>query len=101
LRKSHDVTSENWRNVTSSRNHKAHQVSQAYQTAHEILATSIYLGFLIWVGFKADQKLGSTPIFTVCGACLGLIASVFSLRRILRQLEKESASRKRQKTDKG
>lgn len=77
------------------------QVSKAYQTAHEVLATSIYLGFLIWVGYRADLRFGSLPVFTVCGTCLGLVASAFSLRRILRHLEKETASRKRKPTDNG
>jgi F0F1-type ATP synthase assembly protein I len=89
------VTSENSRDEKSSRSQNGSQVSKAYQTAHEVLATAIYLGFLIWVGYKADQKVGSLPLFTICGACLGFVVSAFSLRRILKHLEKESASRKR------
>jgi len=89
------VRPENSRDEKSSRSQTARQVSKAYQTAHEVLATAIYLGFLIWVGYKADQKFGTLPLFTLCGACLGFGASAFSLRRILNRIEKETASRKR------
>jgi len=86
---------ENSRDAQKLPSQSASQISAAYQTAHEVLASALYLGFLIWVGYKADEKFVGLPVFTFCGACLGFIAAGFSLRRILQRLDKETASRRR------
>lgn len=43
------------------------------------LAASI--GFFLWLGYLADGRLGTMPLFTILGAFLGAGAGFYSLYR--------------------
>lgn len=45
------------------------------------LAASI--GFFLWLGWMADDRLGTTPLFTIVGAFLGFAGGFYSLYRQL------------------
>jgi F0F1-type ATP synthase assembly protein I len=76
------------------------QIAQAYRTAHEILSAALGLGLLVGAGYWLDSRLGWTPLFTICGACLGFVVAGVSLRVLLRRLDQES-KKKKEKTGKG
>lgn len=41
------------------------------------------LGLFLWLGWLADHRLGTTPIFTILGAFVGAAAGFYSLYRQL------------------
>lgn len=73
----------------------AAQIAQGYRTAHEILSAALSMGLLTGGGYWLDQKVGWTPVLTICGAVLGFVVAGVSLRALLRRLDHESAEEKR------
>ena len=65
-------------------------IAQAYRTSHEIMSATIGIAVFAGAGYWLDTKLGWKPALTICGAILGMISAVFSLRRLLARLERES-----------
>ncbi len=70
------------------------QVAQAYQFANEILSAAISLALLAWGGSWLDGKFGSKPLLTITGACLGFLVAGFSLRRLLKRLDRQAAAKR-------
>ena len=81
------------------RRKRAFKVAEGYRTAHEVISAAMTLGLLVLGGFWLDKKYGWSPLFTICGACLGLVVTGVSLRQLLRRLDNESAQEKRRRSE--
>ncbi|MCH2212727.1 MAG: AtpZ/AtpI family protein [Fuerstiella sp.] len=77
-------------NSTTRRRRRIAGIAQAYRDSHEVMSAAIGIAVFAGVGYWLDLKLGWKPLLTVCGAILGTISGVFSLRRLLARLDRES-----------
>ena len=77
--------------MTGRPNHRGpSQVAQAYQTAHEAMSIGLTLGALVGGGYWLDQYLSISPVFLITGTLCGFLACGFSLRAMLRRLDRQS-----------
>lgn len=72
------------------------QIAQAYRAANEVVSAALSLALMVGIGFWLDRRLGWNPVLTVSGAGLGFAMAGLSLRRLLRRLDRETETRKRQ-----
>lgn len=80
--------------------HGSSQIARGYLIANQVLSMAITVALLAGGGYWLDMKYGLRPLFTFCGALLGCVAAGFSLRRILQQIDRETAERKRADAEK-
>lgn len=85
---------------TTRRRRRITGIAQAYRMSHEILSAAIGIAVFAGLGYWIDRKLGWMPILTICGSGLGFVMGGYSLRRLLARLDRESAQRKREQSDK-
>ena len=76
------------------RRNAVQQIAQGYRTAHEVLSAALSLGLMIGAGYWLDQKMGWSPVLTICGACFGFVVAGVSLRALLRRLDQETRAQK-------
>lgn len=74
----------------SNKNKNAHEIAQAHRTANEIVSAAIGLAAMTAGGYWLDRRQGWAPVLTVLGALLGLLSAGFSLRNLIRRLDRES-----------
>lgn len=72
------------------------QIAQAYRAANEVVSAAISLALMAGGGYWLDQRLGWTPVLTICGACLGFAMAGLALRRLLQRLDRETEKSQRQ-----
>lgn len=74
----------------SIKNKNAHEIARAHRTVHEIVSAAIGLAALTAGGYWLDRRQGWAPVLTVVGALLGMLSAGFSLRSLIRRLDRES-----------
>lgn len=79
--------------------HSSRQIGQAYLIANEVISMAVMVALFAGGGYWLDARTGLNPLLTFCGAGLGCVAAGFSLRRILQRIDRETAERKRNKTE--
>ena len=84
-----------------NRKRRSEQIAQAYRAAHEVISAAASVGVMAFVGYWLDRKFGFTPVFLICGTCLGFLMAGLSLRQLVRRLDRESAEGKRRSSGKG
>lgn len=47
------------------------------------LTIAVAIGLFLWLGFEADKRLGTLPVFTILGAFVGAGAGFYSMFRRL------------------
>jgi len=60
---------------------------------------TISMVFFVIVGYFADQWLGSAPWLLILGIALSIVATGFTLGRVVRESNQASAARKAAKRD--
>jgi F0F1-type ATP synthase assembly protein I len=83
----------------SRRRRRTAAMAQAYRDSHEIMSAAMSIAIFAGGGYWLDTRYGWKPVLTICGACLGCVMAVFSLRRLLVRLDKQSKSRRDQQAD--
>ncbi|MDG1894841.1 MAG: AtpZ/AtpI family protein [Fuerstiella sp.] len=78
----------------SRRRRRTAAMAQAYRDSHEIMSAVMSIAIFAGGGYWLDTRYGWKPALTICGACLGCVMAVFSLRRLLVRLDKQSKSRR-------
>jgi F0F1-type ATP synthase assembly protein I len=60
---------------------------------------TISMVFFVIVGYFADQWLGTTPWLLILGIALSIVATGFTLGRVVRESNRASAAKKAAKRD--
>ncbi|MEO2015544.1 MAG: AtpZ/AtpI family protein [Fuerstiella sp.] len=83
----------------SRRRRRTAAMAQAYRDSHEIMSAAMSIAIFAGGGYWLDARYGWKPVLTICGACLGCVMAVFSLRRLLVRLDKQSRRDRDQQAD--
>ena len=65
----------------------SYRKAMPYISSFYIMAASI--GLLGWLGWLADEKLATKPLFFLGGLFLGMIIGFYNLYKLLRNLDKD------------
>lgn len=67
-------------------------IAKSVDLAYAVMSICAILALPAWGGFTLDRWLGTRLLFTVIGLLIGLAASVFQFLKLLKRLERNSAS---------
>ncbi|MEO2016898.1 MAG: AtpZ/AtpI family protein [Fuerstiella sp.] len=84
---------------TSRRRRHTAAMAQAYRDSHEIMSAAMSIAIFAGGGYWLDMRYGWKPALTICGACLGCVMAVLSVRRLLVRLDKQSKRGRGQQAD--
>ncbi len=80
------------------RNSKAKNIAQTYGQAGPYIGLGIQFTLVtilfLYGGWWLDQKIATTPVFTICGAFLGAGLGFYSLYRTLLEEERKRKDEK-------
>lgn len=86
----------------SRRRDQIRKIAQAYRDSQQIMSMCLSVGLCTGGGYWLDLRYGFSPVFTICGAALGMVTAGLSLRRMLEKMDRESrrqASQESRKPD--
>jgi F0F1-type ATP synthase assembly protein I len=81
------------------RRRRTSSIAEAYRISHEAMSAVMAVAVFTGLGYWLDGRYGCSPVLTICGICLGSVAAGFSLRELLRRLDKDSKRSKRSEAD--
>ncbi|MCP4175500.1 MAG: AtpZ/AtpI family protein [Fuerstiella sp.] len=83
----------------SRRRRRTAAIAQAYRDSHEIMSAAMSIAIFAGGGYWLDTRYGCKPALTICGACLGSVMAVLSIRRLLTRLDQQFRRGRGQHTD--